>query len=161
MNESKRQQVAAHVRSDGTAVRRGEPESFTQMVERVIRDPSIDIARLQQILEMKERMDARSAEQAFDVNLNAVQQDLEPVRRDADNPQTRSKYATYKALDQAVRPVYTKHGFGLSFDTGELDKENMVRVLCYVSCAGHRRTYHIDMPADGKGAKGSDVMTKT
>lgn len=38
----------------------------------------------------------------------------------------------------------------------------MVRVLCYVAHAqGHSRTYHIDMPADGKGAKGGDVMTKT
>ena len=26
---------------------------------------------------------------------------------------------------------------------------------------GGERTYHIDMPADGKGAKGGDVMTKT
>jgi hypothetical protein len=26
---------------------------------------------------------------------------------------------------------------------------------------GYAREYHIDMPADGKGAKGGDVMTKT
>jgi hypothetical protein len=38
----------------------------------------------------------------------------------------------------------------------------MMRVLCHVShSAGHERTYQIDMPADGKGAKGGDVMTKT
>ena len=37
-----------------------------------------------------------------------------------------------------------------------------MRVLCYVShSAGHTRTYQCDMPADGKGAKGNDVMTKT
>lgn len=37
-----------------------------------------------------------------------------------------------------------------------------MRVLCYVShTAGHTRTYQCDMPADGKGAKGNDVMTKT
>src|SRR4029079_17827861 len=37
-----------------------------------------------------------------------------------------------------------------------------VRVLCYVTHnAGHSRTYHVDMPADGKGAKGGDVMTLT
>lgn len=38
----------------------------------------------------------------------------------------------------------------------------MVRVLCYVSHrGGFTRTYRVDMPADGKGAKGGDVMTKT
>ena len=37
-----------------------------------------------------------------------------------------------------------------------------MRVLCYVShSAGHTRTYQCDMPSDGKGAKGNDVMTKT
>jgi hypothetical protein len=35
-------------------------------------------------------------------------------------------------------------------------------VICRVSHQnGHSRTYQIDMPADGKGAKGGDVMTKT
>src|SRR6185312_14319458 len=46
--------------------------------------------------------------------------------------------------------------------TGKDAPEGCVRVLCYVSHkAGHSRTYHVDMPADGKGAKGGDVMTKT
>jgi hypothetical protein len=36
-----------------------------------------------------------------------------------------------------------------------------MRVLCDVSRGGHVKTYQIDMPADGKGAKGGDVMTKT
>ena len=37
-----------------------------------------------------------------------------------------------------------------------------VRVVCYVGhVGGHSRAYHVDMPADGKGAKGGDVMTKT
>jgi hypothetical protein len=30
-----------------------------------------------------------------------------------------------------------------------------------VSLNGHEKQYHIDMPADGKGAKGGDVMTRT
>jgi hypothetical protein len=49
----------------------------------------------------------------------------------------------------------------LSFDTGKADEENYVRVLCTVALGRHERSYHIDMPADGKGAKGNDVMTKT
>ncbi|MGN6282127.1 ERF family protein, partial [Frateuria sp.] len=73
-----------------------------------------------------------------------------------------SKYATYGKLDKALRPVYTDHGFALSFDTGPDAPADCVRVLCYVSHRnGHSRTYHVDMPSDGKGAKGGDVMTKT
>lgn len=61
-----------------------------------------------------------------------------------------------------MRPIYTKHGFGLSFDTGEGAPDLYVRVVCYVThTGGHARTYHADIPADGKGAKGGDVMTRT
>ncbi len=50
----------------------------------------------------------------------------------------------------------------MSFDTGEGAAAGWVRVLCYVThSAGFARTYHADMPADGKGAKGGDVMTVT
>ena len=34
-------------------------------------------------------------------------------------------------------------------------------MTCTVAKGGFSRVYHIDMPADGKGAKGGDVMTKT
>jgi hypothetical protein len=83
------------------------------------------------------------------------------VRTDSNNPQTKSRYASYGALDAAMRPVYTGNGFALSFNT-ENPAPEIVRVICRVSHQnGHSRTYQIDMPADGKGAKGGDVMTKT
>jgi hypothetical protein len=64
-------------------------------------------------------------------------------------------------LDKAVRPIYTEHGFGLSFDTEPSAVPDRVLVVCYVTCAGHTRKYRVDMPADGGGAKGGSVMTKT
>src|SRR5690606_13896380 len=58
--------------------------------------------------------------------------------------------------------IYTSNGFALSFGTDPLDVESVVRVTCHVShVAGFTRKYAIDMPSDGKGAKGNDVMTKT
>jgi len=65
-------------------------------------------------------------------------------------------------LARALRPIYSKHGFALSFDEADTPKPEHIRILCHVShTGGHTRTYHRDMPADGKGAKGGDVMTKT
>ncbi|OAM84199.1 ERF family protein [Devosia elaeis] len=60
-----------------------------------------------------------------------------------------------------MRPIYTKHGFALSFNDGEGAPADWVRIVCHVTNSGHTRIYHKDMPADGKGAKGGDVMTKT
>jgi hypothetical protein len=111
---------------------------------------------------MHERMTAKQSEERFNAALSTAQQEMRPVAADASNPQTKSKYASYAALDSVLRPIYTAHGFGLSFDTGEGAPTGWVRVLCYVThSGGHARTYHADMPADGKGAKGGDVMTIT
>ncbi len=130
--------------------------------ERLAKDPNVDVEKLERLMAMHERLLARGAQEQFNIAMTAAQTDMRPVAADANNPQTKSRYASYGALDHALRPIYTRHGFGLSFDTGDSPLGEHVRVLCYVShVAGHSRTYHVDMPADGKGAKGGDVMTKT
>ena len=98
---------------------------------------------------------------AFNDALARVQAKARKVATNADNPQTKSRYATYTALDTVVRPLYIDEGLSLSFGTADIDKPDMVRVVCDVSLGGYTRQYHIDMPADGKGAKGGDVMTRT
>ncbi len=138
-----------------------EAAAVLSIIERAARDPSVDIVKLQQLMEMRERIAARTAESDFDKALTAAQSAMGRVRTDSNNPQTRSRYASYGALDAALRPVYTGHGFALSFNT-ESPASEVVRVICRVSHqSGHSRSYQIDMPADGKGAKGGDVMTKT
>lgn len=139
----------------------GETGAVLAMIERVATNPEADMDKLERLLDMQERVMNRNAEGAFARAMNEAQAEMGPVAADANNPQTRSRYASYAALDRALRPVYTRHGFSLSFDTGESGPET-VKVLCHVSHSeGHTRTYQVVMPADGKGAKGGDVMTKT
>lgn len=116
---------------------------------------------LEKLMALQERWEAAQAKKAYDEAMKAAQAEMRPVLVNADNKQTNSKYATYEALDNAIRPIYTRHGFSLSFDTADCPLPDHVRVVCEVSCAGHSKLPHIDMPADGKGAKGGDVMTKT
>lgn len=136
--------------------------AIIQVIERAAMNPAVDMDKMERLLEMQERIMGRDAERLFNEALNRAQAELGPVAADAANPSTKSRYASYVALDRAIRPVYGRHGFSLSFDTGEGAAPDHIRVACYVAhSAGHSRTYHIDMPADGKGAKGGDVMTKT
>ncbi len=138
-----------------------ESGALIQIISQAARDPSVDVDKMERLMAMHERLTAREAEKAFNVAMTACQLEIKQVAPDADNPQTRSKYATYAKLDSVLRPVYTKHGFALSFDEGE-SKPGQVRVVCIVShIGGFSRSYHRDMPADGKGAKGGDVMTLT
>jgi hypothetical protein len=138
-----------------------EAAAFLQIIDRASRDPSVDLDKLQRLLDMRERMQAREAEVAFNAAMTEAQKEMRPVSTDSANTQTKSKYASYAALDRVLRPVYTKHGFALSFNTSPDAPADHVRILCDVTNCGHTRRYQIDMPADGKGAKGGDVMTKT
>jgi hypothetical protein len=147
---------------DVAIVAADEPQDAALMFERLARDPNASVDKIERLMALWERGEARKAEAAFNAAMSAAQSEMRSVAVDSDNPQTRSRYASYQALDRALRPIYTKHGFGLSFDTGDGAPESFVRMLCYVTHGGgHSRTYKADMPADGKGAKGGDVMTKT
>lgn len=134
---------------------------IVEVIRRAASDPSVDVEKLERLMLMHERVMERNAEAAFNEAMRASQGDMRQVATDANNPQTRSRYATYAAIDAALRPIYTRHGFSISYGTGDAP-EGYVRVIAYVShVGGHTRQYKADMPADGKGAKGGDVMTKT
>lgn len=137
-----------------------ESAAFVDMISRAARDPNVDMDKLERLLAMKERQELRVAEQAFNEAMSKVQAEMRPVAADLHNSQTRSRYASYAALDRAMRPIYTKHNLSLSFDT-EPAGEGFITVVCLVSLGGYTRRYSVPMPADGKGAKGGDVMTKT
>jgi hypothetical protein len=151
------------------------PANMLELISRALSDPAVDVAKLSALLDIRDREKQRSledarleAEAAFNAAMAAVQGKMIRVATDATNSSTKSAYATYAALDRAIRPLYSEAGFGITFneDVGTVGAD-MVRVIAYVTHVapgakiGHTRIYHCDIPADGKGAKGGDVMTKT
>lgn len=138
------------------------PSNMLEVIARAASDPTVDIEKLERLLALKERMDGQQAEAAFNDAMSRVQASMGRIGADKTNKQTNSEYATYGKLDRVLRPLYTAEGFALSFGTDPLEVDCMVRVTCHASHkAGFTRKYLIDMPSDGKGAKGNDVMTKT
>jgi hypothetical protein len=137
-------------------------ESPAAMFERLARDPNASVEKIERLMALWERNEARHAEMGYNTAMSEAQKEMRPIATDAENPETRSKYASYAALDRALRPIYTKHGFALSYDTGDTPLVEHVRMLCKVThISGHAEVKHIDIPADGKGPKGGAVMTKT
>jgi hypothetical protein len=148
------------VKRDDTQV--SDTTAIIQVIERAAMNPDVDIEKMERLLAMQERIMGKQAEAEFNRAMRDAQKHTRRIAADASNQQTRSRYATYAALDRVLRPIYTDVGFSISFDTGEPPQPECVRVVAYVSHeSGYTRTYHADMPADGKGAKGGDAMTKT
>ena len=165
------EQKLATAERPSSLIARDEPEDNTaqvlNMIVRAATNPDVDVDKMERLMAMHDRIVARQAEAEFNDAMALCQAELKPISANAENKQTKSRYATYSALDYECRPIYTKHGFSPSFDTGKSTPddpvpENHIRIVCHL---GHRggftRDYHADIPADGKGAKGGDVMTKT
>ena len=132
------------------------------IIARAAADPEVNIDKMERLLVMQQGIVDREAKVAFNAALNRAQAEMTTIANDASNPQTRSRYASYAQLDRAVRPIYTRNGFALSFNEGTADKPDHVRVVCKMSHRdGHTEPYHADMPCDGVGMKGNANMTKT
>jgi hypothetical protein len=132
------------------------------MLERIALNPDVSADKLERLLAIQERVMGKQAEDEFNIAMSAAQSEMGPVSADALNPQTHSRYATYGTLDKALRPIYIKHGFALSFDAAEAAKPDYVRMICHVSHrGGHTRTYHREMPVETTGLKGNAMATKT
>lgn len=158
---AKKDQALAPLDS-GPVVQSDDEQPDMTMLERLMRDTSIDVGKVERFMALMERRELKLAEQKFTTAMALAQEEMGPVRADATNPETHSQYATYQALDRALRPVYVRHGFAPSFNTEPSDKPDEVLVVCELShVGGHRREYRIPMPADGKGPKGGAVMSRT
>jgi hypothetical protein len=129
--------------------------SVVSIIERVMLDPALDVDKMERILNMQERVMNKQSEMSFNTALSAVQKDAPAIQRKASNDQTRSRYALLEHINESLIPVYTEHGFSLSFDTGDAP-DGLIRINCTVSHnAGHSRLYHYDLPLDNVGAKGN------
>lgn len=152
-------------KQNAPAVQREQPSetaALFQMIERAARDPDVDIDKMQRLMEMREREHARVAAQQFNAAMAAAQAEMPQVVRDTDNDQTKSRYARYETISEAIQPIITKHGFALSFNQGETPKEHHLRILCDVMHRdGHTKQYHADLPIDDAGMHGKRNKTDT
>lgn len=123
-------------------------------------DKGFDLDRLQQVIDMQERQEAKAAEREYVDAMNRCQEKMPIVVRDKENQSTKSSYARLETVAAAIRPVYTSEGFTLEFSEGVSPLPNHRRVLCQVQHrGGHKKEFHLDSPIDDVGAQGKANKT--
>jgi ERF superfamily protein len=154
--------MSAIVKTDGTLATRDQlpVTSLLEVISRAASDPSVDIEKMERLMQMHERITAKDAEIAFNTAMTACQVEMPRVLRNKPNDSTSSKYADLEQLDKICRPIYTKHGFSLSFGTTDCPLAGHARQTCLVShTGGHSRAYQADIPLDLTGPKGNANKT--
>lgn len=155
-------EISHAVHSPLTPMVDAESDPMLAMIERVALNPDADVEKMQALLDMRRGEEDRVAERGFYQAMTGAQGEMGAVLRDRDNDQTRSRYATLEAIAKAIRPIWTKHGFAMSFGSADCPKEGFYRVTCRVSHGlGHYRDYHADVPVDAAGIKGNVNKTAT
>lgn len=126
------------------------------VIARAARDPSVDIDKMERLLEMQERVIAREARTAYSVALAELQPKLPIISERGKilnkDRQVQSTYAFWEDVNEQIRPLLAQAGFSLSFRTGKNGNEITVTgVLTHKD--GHREETTISLPADGSGNK--------
>ena len=131
------------------------------MIERLAIDPNVTIDKVEMLMARFDRLRKEADEARFNDAMRAAQAGMTRIAADSDNPQTHSKYASYAALDRAIRPIYTEAGFSISFDQADTAPTDHIRVVAIVANGPFARTYHYDSPIVTKGFKDTTMMTLT
>lgn len=139
-----------------------ETAAILQIIERAASNPATDIEKMSRLFEMRNQVVAEQRQVAFNASMAAAQAEMPLVLKGARNDQTRSNYATLEAVCRTISPVWTKHGFALSFGTADCPIADHYRITCDVTHAeGYLRAYYADIPIDAAGIKGQVNKTAT
>jgi hypothetical protein len=136
-----------------------EPSSIMSKVIELASTPGINTEMVDRLIAWHEREQARQAMEAFNVAMSAAQGEIRAVVKNAYNDQTKSKFATLEAVDEAIRPIYTQHGFRVSFTETPDDAPEM-RITCIVARGAHVENYSLPALADMTGPKGAPNKTQ-
>lgn len=121
--------------------------STMAIISRAATDPSCDIDKLERLMAMHERMQAKAAETAFNAAMAQMQVDMPTVGEGGLNKHTGSSYATIDDINRAIKPVMQKHGFAVTFKVVHL-KEGISITGILVHAAGHREETTLLLPVD-------------
>jgi hypothetical protein len=124
------------------------------------RDPSVDVGKIQILLETAERIAKFNREREFNNAMRSCQEAIAPIAKTAENKHTGAAYTPLETIDREIRPVYTSHGFVMSFGSGGAKGEHTVRVTCDVRhSSGHTVQYELEGELDTAGLKGASTKT--
>lgn len=135
-----------------------ESAAIIQVIERAAMNPAVDIDKMERLLEMQERIVERNARAAYAADLARMQPEL-PVIAERGGIKDRSgkvqsTYALWEDINDAIKPVLSKHGFALSFRTGQ--EEGRITVTGVLSHReGHSEETTMHLPIDTSGSKNS------
>lgn len=159
-------EIATITPADSPVATAPAPATLLPTIVRMASDPSIDVAKLQALLNMQERLEARQAEAAFNAAHARVVAQMPRVPKNGVVSLGTGKggynFARWEDVDALLRPLMQAEGFSLTFDAQYRDGGGAVVTATLLHSAGHSRTASIPLALDtGAGRNNLQAMGST
>lgn len=132
------------------------------IMERLAKDPTVDVGKLQAIVELQKDINREKARAQFDAAFARMQPELPVIRKrgekkgnekDDQGRKTKVVQSRYARLGEdilpAIMPILGKHGFTLRHRTEwPDDRRGVIRVVGLLSAFGHQETSIFEAPMD-------------
>lgn len=133
-------------------------DNMASMFMNMAMNPECDVEKLEKLMELYERDEARKSQVAFNKDFAAMQSDITTVSKSSKVSYPNSKggrteysFATLEDIVDMVRPVLQKHGFAVSF---KVNTSSGVNVQCSLMHEkGHSIETAMQVQADSSGGK--------
>lgn len=144
-----------------------ESAAILSVIERMALNPEIDPDRIERFIALKERMEANAARKAYAAALSELQAEL-PVVEERGRIEVRKKdskgdrtgevqqstsYALWEDINEAIKPAMTRHGFALSFRTGQTADGRITVTGILSHREGHQEETMMILQHDSTGSK--------
>lgn len=130
------------------------------MFERLARDESVPVEKLEKLIELQERIMRHQAKAQFDAAFAEMQGDIPIITERGEilvEGKLRSKFARNEDIQEILRPILKQYGFALRFrnEVADSGKQKVVGILSH--CGGHSEQDEFVCPPDKSGGK-SDIQ---
>jgi hypothetical protein len=123
---------------------------------RIAVESGADLDRLEKLMALQERWEAKEAKRAFDAAFSAFKAEAVTIirgRKVTDGPLKNKSYAELHDVVNAVTPALSKHGLSSSWKL-TMDEKDWMQVTCYLRHVnGHEESVSMGGPPDAGGAK--------
>ena len=126
-------------------------QGLVLMIERLAANKDVDVAKLEKVIELQERILRYNAEAAFNAAFATMQADIPAIVERGKTD--KGKYAELEDIVTPVRPILARHGFSLSHQTEWPDKATVRVIGILTHRDGHARKSEFLSGADQTGSK--------
>lgn len=141
--------------------------SMMEFIQRAATDPTVDVAKLEKLMAMGERLEARNAKAAYITALVAMKPKLPVIdrkgrievraktstgQRDGELTQN-TPYALWEDIDEAITPILAEYGFVLTHRSGTAPDGKILITGVLSHQQGHEEETTMALPHDSSGSK--------